>query len=248
MKTILLSVILIFAATNTASAQFMPFCNGWYGGWYGIGGATVAGSYLAGAAQYSIGQGMYLESLGRYYNLEQQAYNQAITNRSYNIEEKWRIRDEYRARIRRDHPGYVERENRKLNQAEKIHALNERKAGLVKQGIIPPSPKPSVSISGQQYSSVTDWKKSPEYPRYISAQEEKERAQRLEEEIEAQRQAAALETLRNYRRLSPFEQMEYSHKKRVRREMERIMGPEFFNPVTPNNSEPAPESVRPRSQ
>lgn len=123
--------------------------------------STAAEGYLSGRGRLAEGQARFLEGLGRYQNMHQEARTKAIENHSFRVETWWYLKD--RRREREYGRDYLDKETHRLDQAERRYALNQRRQALIQKGVLP-APKPqSCVIRGHKYKTYKDWKKTADY-------------------------------------------------------------------------------------
>jgi len=123
--------------------------------------STAAEGYLSGLGRLRRGQARFLEGLGRYQNMHQEARTKAIENWSFQVETWWYLKD---ARREREYgKDYLDKETHRLNQAERRYGLNERRKQLVQKGVLPQPKKQSCIIRGRKYVTVADWRKTADY-------------------------------------------------------------------------------------
>lgn len=171
----------IIASLFTAEADAQQV---WTAPWGYRHASTAAEGYLSGRARLTVANGIALRHFGKYLIDRETARSQAIDNTAKRIRTRWEIQDEYRTRQRRLHPTYPERMEKRLDMAEKVHALREREKALIDKGILPPKPVPSFTYKGHKFKNYAEFKKSDLYWDMI-----KERDARLAKR-EAEKKAA----------------------------------------------------------
>ena len=123
--------------------------------------STSAEGYLSGLGRLCRGQARFLEGLGRYQNLHQEARTKAIENWSFKVETWQYLKGRYRERKYGE--DYLDKETHRLNQAERRYDLNQRKQALIQKGVLPASKAQSITIRGYKYKVYKDWKKTADH-------------------------------------------------------------------------------------
>lgn len=215
MKNIILPIIglLFLSFASEANAQiFVPNtfwgCNR---------SATVGESYLNGAANLAAAQGLYLQGLGSYQIQRQQAIGISIQNWEQRIRTRWEIQDEWKERNKTEN--FIQRKNRALDLAEQRHALKQREQDLIDRGILPPKKESGFYHKGKFFTSIEEWKESPEYAQMLKERKQRERKLALEKELKEQQLAKDMEELRKYQ-----QDPDYFQKKRIRERVEKSLG------------------------
>lgn len=171
---------------------------------------------MTGAGRLAAGVGIYIDNLGRYQINHEVARRLYIDNRSHYIRERWRIKDEYKERFRRDHPTYAERLENRMDMAEKMHALRQREKELIEKGILPEPGKPAFIYKGESYPSYEAFKQTAAY-------------QDMMAEVAAKRKERELEKIRQEERRQ--QAVEFERRRRYGRPLKEILGEELYNDI-----------------
>lgn len=219
-KWILVTIILL--TPQICSAQMFPAYWGW-----GRASTPLEGG-LTGMARLAIGNGYFLRSLGAYENQTQDARRKAIENWSFSVREWWAIRDEYKERNRYN---ALDREEERLDTAERRHKLKLRESDLIAQGVLPPRPESSVTVMGKKFKNRKEWEESPEYAHINNLHKIKEVVRDMERIADEAEKAHNLEKLAEYRRLSPEERIRRNNKKMAEQFIDEVPAQSIYTYV-----------------
>lgn len=114
-----------------------------------------------GNADMARGYGKFLEGLGNYELLHQEAESWRNSNYMQWLENRQRAQDLYRER--HHSYNYLDSFERKLDNAERYHKLKQRELDLIDKGVLPPKKYPSIVIRGREYNNVYEWRKTVDY-------------------------------------------------------------------------------------
>jgi hypothetical protein len=215
MKNSILPIIGLLLATfgMEANAQYaMPWI---------ARSSTVGESYLNGAANLAAARGLYLNSLGNYQIQRSQALDLQIQNWKNRITTRWEIKDEWKDRNKTEN--FIQKKNRNLDNAVKRHALKQREKDLIEKGILPPKPKSGFWHKGAFFTSVEEWKLSPEYAQMIEERQENQKLLDLEREMKQKQLDLDMEEMRKFAIDS-----NYFSRKRLNEKVSKKLG-EFSN-------------------
>ena len=171
MRTFILTAALLLGIATTAQAQY---------GYRGGGADTAQSAGLRGFGQALHGEADRLRALGEFRQRNQSAYSDYIDNVDKKIRYHWDIKDEYKARNVR--PNYLDRMETRLNNAERLAALEQREQDLINKGILPPKPKSGLTYDGIQYESFADFKLTYAFAK-MTVERDARIAQRKAEEV-----------------------------------------------------------------
>ena len=115
--------------------------------------STAAEGYLRGRGAALTGKANYLEALGNYQNLHQQARSRSMSNWATGIRTRWSIIDERKVRYRRDHLSYSERRMLTLDRIEARALVEKREEGMRASGLLPPKREPVLAINVVRYKN-----------------------------------------------------------------------------------------------
>lgn len=170
--------------------------------------STPAESYLNGAARLWEGRGNYLESRGRYLRDYEAARRDYIDNWAHRIYTRWTIQDAWKERNRMENA--LDRKERLLDQSERMHALKLREQDLREKGILPPLKSGGFIHNGKQFSSLAEWKESPEYAQRMEEIRMENLRQHMEERAKTQRLQESLDFMCMWRGMSDVMKHRYS--------------------------------------
>jgi len=143
--------------------------------------STAEEGILTGWSRWWRGVGDYLDSVGNYMIESEVARKQYIENEDQRIRTNWKIQDDYAERIRSEN--HLDRWEKKLDDAERRHALKEREAELIAKGVLPPKEDPHMVIRGRKYETVDEWRVSADYYLHRLELEEKRILDHIDELI-----------------------------------------------------------------
>ena len=191
--------------------------------------STAAEGYLRGRGAAAIGAGQYLESLGRYQNLNQEARRRAYDNWVNGVRTRWDIKDEYKARFRRDHPTYPERRMHQLDMIEARALVEKREEEMRAKGLLHPKPESAFGYNGVRYKSYAEFKTTPAYKQMIADRDAKAKKREAEKVAEKARYDAATKFLAERSRMDPITRMMMDERNARHRRLKKIMGEEWWN-------------------
>lgn len=182
--------------------------------YWGVGGwrsSTYAEGVLRGQGARAYGYGKFLESLGRYQNLHQDAVQKALQNRKSSIHQYWEMKKFYNeARMQQEEAAQqilarkrklrIESELAKQQDLEVMRALDANRRKL--DG----NPKQRFVIDGRDYGSYENFKKSDAYLRYIAKAKWEVLLDDARQHFEQQKLDEALKFLSKRSVLTPGEQ------------------------------------------
>jgi hypothetical protein len=184
--------------------------------------ATVEESILRGAGANLVDQGRYLESLGTYQNLYQEALKKAYSNWAEGVHTRNTLKDEWHARNHGEDA--VTKAHKRLDNIERMTALKRREDEMRERGLLP-KVEPQIVWAGQAFRTWSDFKSSPAYVAMIAERDERFR----QEELAAQEKKAAYDEavfrMRYEGKLTPVERAEMLREPTLR----EIMGEKWWN-------------------
>ena len=188
MSRLILAIGFVFLLTSAASAQQYP---PW--GWEPHHSSTAQEGWLRGWGANARGWGYWMESMGQYENMHEDARKKYIENEAQRIRTRWELYDERKERIKAKYPDYhtremakLDREEKKLEVAARKLELEKKKAQMMADGLIPdPSKRKYTSRNGNEYENYATYKKSDEYKEYRRALEVRAAQRERERQAEA---------------------------------------------------------------
>jgi hypothetical protein len=172
--------------------------------------ATVEESVLRGAGAYTYDQGRYLQSLGAYQNLHQDALKKSYENWAEDVRTRNALKDEWHAR----HHGVdaVTKGHQRLDNLERMVSLKQREQELKDRGLLP-KVQPQMAWHGQTFRNWNEFKSSSAYGDFIA-----ERDYRMQQdELKAQEKKAAYD--------AAVERLKYAGKMRPEEKAEMLRTP-----------------------
>jgi hypothetical protein len=167
--------------------------------------ATVEESILRGAGAYTYDQGRYLESLGVYQNLHQDALKKSYENWAAAVHTRNQLKDEWHDR----HHGVdaVTKGHQRLDNIERMAALKQREDAFKDKGLLP-KVEPQIAWNGQSFRTWNDFKASPAYVAMIAERDERVRQDELKAREKKEAYDRAVDRMRYAGKLTPAEKAE----------------------------------------
>jgi len=116
---------------------------------------TYEESILKGTGQYLRGLGAFYANLGQYQYWNSIAKSQNIENWKNYVTTRWDLKDEWKNRHQSPNP--LDSFEKKLDNAERWHALKTREQSLINSGILPKKPSAYMNIRGRRYVNRNDF-------------------------------------------------------------------------------------------
>lgn len=189
--------------------------------------STVAEGYLRGRGAALTGRANYLEALGNYQNIHQQARSRSMSNWAIGIRTRWSIIDERKARRKR--PSYIERRMLTLDRIEARALLTKREDGMRAKGLLPPKPEPGFTYRGLRYLSYAEFKKNIAYQHMIVERDARQLIRDIEKLREKIRYDAAVRLLAKRSRMDPINRVFNDQRVARNRRVRSIMGHEWWD-------------------
>lgn len=167
--------------------------------------STAQEGWLRGLSSAWSGVGNYLQSLGVYENLHEQARRQYLQNEYNRIQGRWSLKDQAEARKKAAHKDFITMEHEKLDRIVRLAELNKRKEEMIKAGLLPKPKKPVFRWKGQEYAGYEEFKKSPAYQEMLVESAKKTAEYQAKKEQEESKRLESIELMRKYRQLSPVD-------------------------------------------
>ncbi len=205
-KTLMALVVLVPTVTFAQTSGAVNTANGNLSGAINtpqFSSTAYEGALRGWGALYG-GMGDYLQSLGAYENLHEEARRKAMDNWAYGVQIRATMKDEYWARYRLAHPDYVTREMKRLDGLERLAEMKKRRldvesaAGIERQ-------KPGFVWKGHRFSSYAEFKLSPVYDEFLRLRNARQAQQDFAAHVQRDRREAAVEFLRKQRFPAPVE-------------------------------------------
>jgi hypothetical protein len=149
---------------------------GWGGGWGGRGyhSSTAYEGARRGEAALVAAEGQFLRGLGEFYQRRESAIDHRIDNWNKYVHTRWRVRDTYKERVRKDHD-WLSKKEKQLDAAERRYELQKRESELRERGVLPPKPENAGKIKyGDKWFTLKEFKDSKEYDVMIFLRELKQ--------------------------------------------------------------------------
>ena len=168
----------------------------------------------------------FLKGMGQYLKNLEDARSKAIENWAKEIRTRNEVKDEINAR----RPTWIELEEKRLDMAERRHALKLREQKLIEEGVLPPKPEPYFMYNGKKYKSYAEFKGTDEWYKMRAQAWQRTVSRAIEKEYEEYQRDKAIEFLREYRRaeLNGYKHA-FEDKLSRDRNLRRIMGDEWYN-------------------
>lgn len=176
-------------------------------------GSTPYGDAMRGQGRYLDGLSAYLYSKGQYESQRQDAINKSIENWEKYFNVKQGMQDERRERLYGK--DYLDKEEHRLNQAERRHALRERERNLIKRGVLPEKPEKRIIIRGRTYKTYKDWTKTYDYVLLKLEHQEKTLLREIDKRMTEVRYKQSLGMANYYESLSYAQMQRHRRKKLV---------------------------------
>ena len=191
--------------------------------------STAAEGYLRGRGAALTGGANYLEALGNYQNLHQQARSRSMSNLTTGIRTRWSIIDERKSRYRRNHPSYSERRMLTLDRIEARALVEKREDEMRASGLLPPKPIPGFTYRGLTYLSYAEFKKNIAYQHMIVERDARQLISDIEKLREKIRYDSAVRLLAKRARMDPINRVFHDQRIARNRRVRSIMGREWWN-------------------
>lgn len=198
--------------------------------------STAAEGYLRGRGAVLTGGANYLEALGNYQNLHQQARRRAQDNWSHGIRTRWSIKDESQARRRASRPNYIVRRTHTLDMIEARALLTQREDEMRTRGLLPPKPVPGFTHKGVRYKSYAEFKTTPAYQVFLAECDVRFAKRDAEKAAEKARYDSAVRFLARRARMNPISRVFHDEKVARDRRVRSIMGKEWWDKHMSNSS------------
>lgn len=189
--------------------------------------STAAEGYLRGRGAALTGGANYLDALGNYQNLHQQARRRAQNNWAHGIRTRWAIGDESKARRKR--PSYTERRMLTLDRIEARALLTKREDEMRAKGLLPPKKEPALAINGVRYKNYAEYKASPAYQHMIVERDARVLLSDIEKAREKIRYDAAGRFMAKRSRMDPINRVFHDERVARNRRVRSIMGHEWWD-------------------
>lgn len=185
--------------------------------------STAAEGYLRGRGAVLTGGANYLEALGNYQNLHQQARRRAQDNWSHGIRTRWSIKDEAQSRRRANHPNYIVRRTYQLDMIEARALLTQREDEMRVKGLLPPKPVPGFTYKGVRYKSYAEFKTTSAFQEMIAERDARFARRDAEKAAEKARYDSAVRFMAKRARMNPINRVFHDEKVARDRRVRRIM-------------------------
>tara|TARA_Y100000034_G_scaffold100014_1_gene123125 strand:+ start:1050 stop:1775 length:726 start_codon:yes stop_codon:yes gene_type:complete len=173
--------------------------------------STAAEGYLSGRARLRASSGYFLESLGRYELLHQDAYSKYLDNKLKRTQTYWDRKKVYAENNKR--LTWPQREAQRLDmEMQRMDVLElraqvaKRKQELIDKGVIAQKP---FWIRGEKFNSREEYQKSDLRQRVIAEGEWRTRTRELEKIMAEERHKKAVEFGRMWSKMSWLEKERY---------------------------------------
>jgi len=171
--------------------------------------STAAEGYLSGVGRLREGQARFLEGLGRYQNMHQEARTKAIENWSFGVETWWYLKDQYRER--KYGKDWIDKENHRLDQIERRKMLEWRKKDFIAKGMLPKPQPQSCVIRGRKYKTVDEWKGTADHILHQLELQERD----IRNALKKLRSTDAFRRVVEWERMSEYERHRYRTKQKA---------------------------------
>lgn len=166
--------------------------------------ATVEESILRGAGAFTYDQGRYLQSLGAYQNLHQDALKKAHQNWAEGVHIRNVLKDEWQAR---HHVDAVDKANLRLDNVERMASLKRREDDMRARGLLP-KVQPQITWNGHSFNNWDEFKASPAYVGMIAERDERLQAEEAKAQQKREAYDQAIYRLRYAGKMTPEEKAE----------------------------------------
>lgn len=205
MKNLILATILSIFCIQTADAQFF----------WGPQSSTVGEGLLNGASRIMYSRALNTHAYGNYIVNRERARSIYLDNlqkynemRSLLKKEADRLKEE-----RLDSKSSLDRKadklERRLDDAERLHALKQREQELIERGILKAQTN-YFYYRGKRYENFGEFRYSPEYEDYLYHQKMVKVHRELETLKKEQKQLQMYQKLKMWREMSYFDRQRYS--------------------------------------
>lgn len=203
-----LSFVFVFIFSGTVQAQF-------YGRSFS---STLEEGIQRGYADVVRSVGRYLEGLGTYENMHEEARSKRIDNWSKSVQTQWEIQDEKKRR--QSENNYIKRWTKRLDDAEARHALQQREDGLQAEGVLPPKKKiHTYTTRGRTYASFEDWLKTADHYLFRLERAEQNMMKEIRKTMDERRDREATSFLAWWNKQDMVSRDHYTHQKSLARVM-----------------------------
>ena len=167
---------------------------------------------------------IFYHEYGIYENLHEQARAQYFQSHVAMIKHRMEMKAIAEERQKQARLDAIAREEAALDLRERRVALEKRKEEMRQKGLLPKLEKSSVGWKGHKFSSVDEFKKSPQFQEMLAERDQLEKERAAEELEKQERQEKALEVLRKHRNQSSVDWHRMEQQQRAR----EILGEDFF--------------------